>query len=86
MDNLQTTSYENILTVIRRWPLSRRLILVQDVLKTLASELAVPDSTSSQLKRSTLPEAYGLLSGSHMPPSDAEIQEWLRERRLEKYG
>ncbi len=86
MDNLQTSSYENILTIIRRWPLHKRLTLMQDVLNTLTSELVVADSPPSQVKRSTLKEAYGLLATEQAAPSDEDIQSWLKERRLEKYG
>ncbi len=86
MDNLQTSNYENVLTIISRWPLSKRLTLLQDVLHTLTSELMVSDSAPTQNKRSTLKEAYGLLATEQPAPSDEEIQSWLKERRLEKYG
>jgi hypothetical protein len=40
----------------------------------------------SQPRHKTLQEALGLLSKSGPTPSDAEIQQWLDEHRIEKYG
>ena len=37
-------------------------------------------------KRSTLPLALGLLATGQPPPSEAEIELWLEERRIEKYA
>ena len=37
-------------------------------------------------RRRTLSQALGLLATDEPAPSDAEVTEWLREARLEKYG
>ncbi|HLB46164.1 MAG TPA: hypothetical protein VJL59_03970 [Anaerolineales bacterium] len=37
-------------------------------------------------KRATLPLALGLLATGQPPPSEAEIERWLEERRIEKYA
>ena len=73
--------YETVLETVRRWPLDRRFALVQDIISTLAVEVTHPGST-----RQTLPRALGLLATDRPIPSDAEIEEWLNEHRMEKYG
>ena len=40
----------------------------------------------SQPRHKTLQEALGLLAKGGPAPSDAEIQQWLDEHRIEKYG
>ena len=82
----QMMSYDNILNTIRNWPLSKRLTLVQDILKTLAPDLKAVEPDSPRAKRNTLKEALGLLATNQPAPSDQEIQDWLNEHRLEKYG
>jgi len=72
--------YERIMAQIKRWPPDHRLTLVRDVLNTLP---AIP----AQPRRSpTLHVALGLLATDQPAPTDETIQQWLRERRLEKYG
>ena len=71
----------NYKAIIRGWPPASRFSLVQDVLKTLA-----PEVESSRAKRNTLEKAVGLLATNQSAPSDAEVQQWLDEHRIEKYG
>ena len=73
--------YEIILQVVRDWPPSQRFALLQDVLKTLAPEPEPPHP-----RRKTLEKALGLLATERPAPTDAEVQQWLDEHRLEKYG
>ena len=77
----ETTSYETVLNTVRQWPPDRRFVLVQDVLNTLAPKVA-----PSRPRRKTLKKALGLLATDQPAPSDAEIQQWLDEHRMEKYG
>ncbi len=81
MDTLATTSYQTVLNTVRQWPPDRRFALVQDVINTLASEVAHP-----RPRHKTLEKALGLLATDQPAPSDAEIQQWLDEHRMEKYG
>ncbi len=37
-------------------------------------------------KRNTLQEAYGIGNAEHPGPSDEEVEQWLHERRMERYG
>ena len=81
MNVLNADSYETVLKTVRQWPPDRRFALVRDVINTLA-----PDVVPSRPKRKTLEKALGLLATGQPVPSDAEIQQWLDERRMEKYG
>jgi hypothetical protein len=75
------TTYESVLEVVRTWPPDKRFLLIQDVMKTL--EMAFH---TERKKRQTAGEALGLLTTGSPAPSDTEIQQWLEEHRMEKYG
>lgn len=81
MDTRKTINYETVLNTVRQWPSDRRFALVQDVLSTLATEVSSP-----RPRHKTLEKALGLLATSQPAPSDAEIEQWLDEHRMEKYG
>ena len=81
MPTVEPINYRAIIEIIRGWPPASRFSLVQDVLKTLA-----PEVESSRSKRNTLEKALGLLATNQPAPSDAEVQQWLDEHRMEKYG
>lgn len=76
----ETTSYETILDIVHHWPPANRLMLMQDILKSL-----LPEPTPAPPRRRTLAQALGLLA-TDQPPSDDEVKQWLVEHRLEKYG
>ena len=81
MNVLKANSYETVLKTVHQWSPDRRFALVRDVINTLAPEVVL-----SRPKRKTLEKALGLLATSRPAPSDAEVQQWLDERRMEKYG
>ncbi len=81
MPIVEPINYKAIIEIVRGWPPASRFSLVQDVLKTLA-----PEVENSQSKRNTLEKALGLLATSQSAPSDAEVQQWLDEHHMEKYG
>ena len=81
MNILKANSYETVLKTVRQWSPDRRFALVRDVINTLA-----PEVVPSPPKRKTLEKALGLLATSRPAPSDAEVQRWLDERRMEKHG
>jgi hypothetical protein len=81
VNTLEPINYETVIKTVRQWPPARRFALVQDVLSTLA-----PAETPPKPRRKTLDKALGLLATDRPAPSDAEIQQWLDERRVEKYG
>jgi len=81
MGSPATTSYQAVLNAVRQWSPDRRFALVQNVLNTLASEAPSP-----RPRCKTLEKALGLLATGQPAPSDAEIQQWLDEHRVEKYS
>ena len=81
MSTAEPINYKAIIEIIRGWPPAIRFSLVQDVLKTLA-----PEVESSQSKPNTLEKALGLLATNQPAPSDAEVQQWFDEYRMEKSG
>lgn len=81
MSTGRTSDYEEILTIVRSWPIAERFTLVQEVLQTLA-----PAETPAARTRPTLDQARGLLATSRPAPSDDQIAGWLDERRSERYG
>ena len=81
MNVLKANNYETVLKTVHQWPPDRRFALVRDVINTLAPEVA-----PARPRRKTLEKALGLLATGRPAPSDAEVQQWLDERRMEKYG
>ena len=81
MNTLEFTDYKTIINTIHQWPISNRLALVQDILKTLTVDLA-----SVHASKNTLSKALGLLETEQPAPSDNEVKQMLVESRLEKYG
>ncbi len=79
MNVLEQSAYHAVLKTIRQWPYATRLKLVQDILKSL-------ETGANLSTRQTFTQALGLLAQDRPPPSDAEIDRWLDEHRLEKYG
>ena len=82
MPIVKSIDYKAIIEIVQGWPPASRFSLVQDVLKTLALE----EVEKSRSKRNTLEKALGLLSTNQAAPSDVEVQQWLDEHRMEKYG
>lgn len=81
MDTVERGNYDSVLQTIRQWPVEKRFALIRDVIDTLER-----DAFPSQPRRKTLKRALGLLTTSGPAPSAAEIQQWLDEHRMEKYG
>lgn len=81
MEVSETSGYETVLRTVRQWPPTNRFALIRDVINTLSLEIVTP-----RPKRKTLEKARGLLSTDRPAPSDTDIQQWLGERRMEKYG
>lgn len=81
MQTVEVTNYKAVIEIVRDWPAASRLSLVQDILKTLALEVE-----NSRPKHNTLEKALGLLAIDQPAPSDTDVQQWLNEHRMEKYG
>jgi len=78
MGTPKTISCETVVNTVRQWPPDKRVVLVQDILNTLTS-----DTTPPRPRCKTLERALGLLATSQPAPSDAEVKQWLDERRME---
>ena len=74
--------YKTILSQVRRWPIEKRIALLEDVLHTL-TPVELPEVTQS---KDTFSRALGLLNTGGNTLSDDEIEIMLTNRRLEKYG
>ena len=79
MNTLKTNSYDSVLQTVRQWPPDRRFALVRDVINTLETEVS-----PSRPRRKTLKKALGLLATNRPAPSDAQVQQWLDERRTDR--
>ncbi len=76
------TEYHIILSQVRRWPVEKRIALLEDVLRTL-----VPGEDQTLVRsKDTFSKALGLLRTEKTTPTDEEVDAMLAEHRLEKYG
>jgi hypothetical protein len=75
VNSAQVSSYEAVINTVRTWPARIRFDLVQEVLATLT-----PEENSATSRQQTLSQALGLLHGSGVPPTDAEVRAMLDER------
>lgn len=81
MNHTENISYEGVLKIVSQWPTAQQIALVEDVLRTISSRVEPP-----RQRRRTLDQALGLLANDRPAPTDEEIEQWLDERRMEKYG
>jgi hypothetical protein len=72
-------TYEALLKAAGELAPDERIRLAREILGTAHPQDARP-------RRATLSQAVGLIRGDGVPPSDDEVQRWLEEGRLEKYG
>jgi hypothetical protein len=79
----QPLTHEKIVEAVQTWPNAQRLKLVQDILKDLTEEYQPKPAP-----KNTLDRALGLLRKytDAPPPTDEEVERWLEEERLRKYG
>ncbi|HYP41867.1 MAG TPA: hypothetical protein VEX13_16035 [Chloroflexia bacterium] len=78
----EVIDYETVLRVVQGWTPAMRAALMHNILDTLAQQ-----AEASRKKRNTLDRALGLAKVPGQPaPSDEEVERWLDERRMEKYG
>ena len=77
-----TTTYDEVIQLVRQWSPSQRFLLVQAIVQSLPP---VEKTTVGQHKN-TFSRALGLLATASPAPTDEQVTQWLAERRLEKYG
>lgn len=78
---IETRSYESVLSTVSEWSLASRLALIRDLAQSLQVELK-----THRRRKPTLQKALGLLAMDKPAPTDAKVERWLEEHRLEKYG
>lgn len=81
MNHTENISYEGVLKIVSQWPTAQQIAFVEDVLKTISSRVEPPKQ-----RQRTLDRALGLLATDMPAPTDEEIEQWLDEHRMEKYG
>lgn len=81
MQTAETIQYRTVVEQVKAWPADERLALVQDILRTLEPQLGMIDQ-----QEGTLDKALGLLASQYPAPTDDTVRQWIRERRVEKYG
>lgn len=81
MNHTENISYESVLEIVSQWPTAQQIALVEDVLKTISSRVDPPKQ-----RRRTLDQALGLLATDKAAPTDEEVEQWLDDHRMEKYG
>jgi len=77
----RATTYEEVIQLVRQWSPAQRFSLVQAIFQSLASEI----KPAANQQKNTLSKALGLLATTSPAPLDAQVKEWLDERRFEKY-
>jgi hypothetical protein len=80
----RTLTRKIILDAVLTWPEPERLGLVQDIMQGMSTDhddLLPP-------RKNTADQALGLLRHytHEPPPTDEEVEQWLEERRMQKYG
>ena len=78
--------YEGLVEFVTQWSPTLRLILIQDLLRSLEPEVADSKQTRSDRPAQTLDRALGLLATSESAPTDDEIEQILVDARMEKHG
>ncbi len=83
--------HDTIVQAVRRWPRDAQLALAQEILRDALtpheeSSHAEPDRQAMPRARGSWRNLTGILATDQPPPSDEEIERWLEEHRLEKYG
>ena len=73
---------ELVLQTVRQWTFDERLALVQEVLNTLQPK---PENAPFTREK-TLHKALGLAATDEPAPTDAEVEQWLDEHRMERYA
>ena len=73
---------DTILKAVQNWPSDDQVALAKEILRR-ASELRHKQSQAPAVPSASL---RGLLANGEPAPSDEEVERWLDEHRMEKYG
>lgn len=83
-----TLDRDTLLQAVRDWPLDEQLRLAQMILELAQGQRVAPTqpSDAQTLERPTWDALYGIASNGQEPPTDEQVEQWLDEHRMEKYG
>ena len=74
---IESINYDTVLQIVHKWPPNQRFALTRDLLNSLEPE---------SVRTPTLQRALGLLATERPAPSDEEVEIWLDEHHMEKFG
>ena len=77
----ETEQLSIVMNQIKTWPRPMRIALAKYVLETLDWPQAVPVPGGRPVE-----ELIGLGAGSSPAPDDDQVQSWVNEHRMERYG
>jgi len=66
---------------VRQWPADAKLSLASKILESVRDEKG-----GMKQHALTLADLRGLMSSGQTPPSDVQVEQWLEEERLRKFG
>jgi hypothetical protein len=72
-----TLEYDQVLRTITQWPPEQRASLAHAVLDSLRAD---------GRRKPTLDQILGIARGEGPAPTDEQVEQWLDEHRMEKYG
>lgn len=70
----------SIIQEVKSWPSEDRAALAHEILCDLRPQPLDPPP------RNTLAQARGLLRTDQPPPTDEQVEQWIEEYRMHKYG
>jgi hypothetical protein len=77
----ETEQLSDVMDRVKTWPRTMRIALAKYVLDTLDVPRAGPAPRGRPVE-----ELIGLGAGSTPAPDDDQVQSWIDEHRVEKYG
>jgi len=79
MSTASSDSINAVFEQVRGWPEDQQVLLASRILESLRRDDATP-------RKKTLGDLLGLLATDEPPPTDEEVDQWLEEERLRKFG
>jgi hypothetical protein len=73
-----TLDYDQVLKVVAGWPPEQRASLAHALIDTL--------KPANDSRKPTLDQIVGIARGEGPAPTDEQVELWLDEHRMEKYG
>lgn len=84
-----TASYRTVIDAVHHLPLPMLTSLLREIADTIGQRAGEAQGTlpsEDDAQHNSVKLLLGRMRTSSPPPTDAEVAQWLDERRLEKYG